>query len=644
VAWDGTRTLAVWTTSAGDALEVRGALLEKDGRVGAANALFAVEGKLPGPTGVAWSGSGYFVAGAGLREPRGPAQLRGARVTPQGTAVDGGVTLAPPGGPWEGGPTVAWLGSSGGGFAVLWATESAEAERRAPHLTGSSVSPEGVIGPLPAAWSSSGAMPFVVSGSAPLAVWSEVGWWTDTGTPEDLDVRAQRLGRDGTSTGPSVLLSTGTNAETEPVVAWSGERLLVVWEDRRDDRRNGDIFAARLAADGTPLDASAIPVAVGAARQHAPTVAWDGHSFVVAWQEGKRGLGFARVAATGDVLAPVNVPGTAEQPLLSDPALCGDGDGALLVWGRRAPGAPREAEIRALRIPRGGSVTDNASFLLAQTSAYMAAPAVRLGCNGRAATILWSGDLEMDRRALNLGRLERGRTALNVPASVLMASGADEGAGIGTDGEQFLVTWRQFDAGRRMVVGTRIDADGQLLDQPARRIGQSNSGQRVTAAWTGSDYVVLAVNTAGGNPFDLRGRRVTRAGDGLDADWWVVATLGKSWGGTGNGSDGVYVGNGRAFIVYDRFFDEDATGNVRVVGRFVSATPEGAGEADGGVDAGVDAGDAGVDAAGGGGGCGCRVGGAGGSWITALFVVALWFGCWTRRPARERRAGGANLG
>jgi hypothetical protein len=147
------------------------------------------------------------------------------------------------------------------------------------------------------------------------------------------------------------------------------------------------------------------------------------------------------------------------------------------------------------------------------------------------------------------------------------------------------VAWRNFDGqGRRGVVGQRVSAQGRPIEDRPFRIGLSNSGQRVTALWDGFQYLVFAINTAGGKPFDLRVRRVGRHGEPLDADWLTVAPLAQPWAGTGNGSDGVLLSPGHTLLVYDRYYDEDATGNIRIRARFIESSPP-------------DAPDAGVDAA-----------------------------------------------
>jgi hypothetical protein len=614
VASNGTQTLAAWTLN-GSPVEVRATRLAPDGQVAEAGGvpLFTLAGDAAGSSDVAWGAGSFLVAGAGLRAEGG--EIRAVRVSPDGRPVGAAAQLAAAAGD---GPSVTWNGSR---FVVLWSASTREGTRQVPRLAGRLVAEDGSATVLDTGWSTAGVQPVLAHD---LALWSEVGWWTEQGQLVDLDLKSVRVTGDGTAAAPR-LVAHGPGAEAQPVVAFGGGRLLVAWEDRRQDKQHGDIFAARLGPDGEMLDPDGIAVATGPAAQRAPAVTWDGASFVVAWHQGGEGLGRARVSGEGTVVAREILAGTGGRSLLSEPALCSDGDGALLVWGARGAAGPTE-----LRGRRG----DGPSFLLAETADDESEPVVRVGCQAQAALVVWTGKPtaggEVSLQAAHLGR---GRTAFTEPGvQVLEPKEGDEWAGVASDGQDFLVTWRNFDSlGRRRVVGARIDGAGRRLDDKPFPIGNSNSGHRVSAVWDGHQYLVFAVHTQNDNPFELRARRVSRQGQGLDDDWLPVAYLAREWSDSGNGSDGVMVAPGRAFVTYDQFADDDATGNVRVRGVFVSSpAPEvDAGAPDGGADAGP--------APAGGRGCSCRTAG-GSAPAPVMILVAAW--CVVRRlSARTARRG-----
>jgi hypothetical protein len=160
-AWDGSHTLAAWTTATAAGVELRASRLEADGRVAAPEVLLALTGDIAGPSAIAWGEGSYLAAAAGLQRAGGGSDVRAIRVSAEGRALDGGLTLAPPGGPAAGGPTVAWNGTR---FAVLWATEALEAGRHTPRLAGRWMAPGGTTEILdPTGWSASGALPFAAA-------------------------------------------------------------------------------------------------------------------------------------------------------------------------------------------------------------------------------------------------------------------------------------------------------------------------------------------------------------------------------------------------------------------------------------------------------------------------------------------------
>jgi len=102
-----------------------------------------------------------------------------------------------------------------------------------------------------------------------------------------------------------------------PEVAYSSDAgcWLAVWQDGKatgfETARNGraqDIFAARIANDGSLLDSQGIEVSIAADFQERPTVASDGHNFFVVWHDMRNGKDWdlygTRVSSDGTVLDP----------------------------------------------------------------------------------------------------------------------------------------------------------------------------------------------------------------------------------------------------------------------------------------------------------------------------------------------------
>ena len=94
-------------------------------------------------------------------------------------------------------------------------------------------------------------------------------------------LRHLRVGRRSRSTRPGSVISAEAGAQRRPAVAGTGSGWVVAWGDFRNG--NEDIYAARIAANGTVRDPDGLPVTTAAGRQQAPAVASMGGATLVAW-------------------------------------------------------------------------------------------------------------------------------------------------------------------------------------------------------------------------------------------------------------------------------------------------------------------------------------------------------------------------
>lgn len=83
----------------------------------------------------------------------------------------------------------------------------------------------------------------------------------------DQDVSARMMLPDGSMPDPTFKVSDAADKQRSPHVAWDGDHFLMAWEDRREaaaffDERS-DVYAARIAEDGTLVDPAGFPVASG---------------------------------------------------------------------------------------------------------------------------------------------------------------------------------------------------------------------------------------------------------------------------------------------------------------------------------------------------------------------------------------------
>jgi hypothetical protein len=246
---------------------------------------------------------------------------------------------------------------------------------------------------------------------------------------------------------------TGTNTQN-PAIAFNGTSYLVVWEDERNSS-DSDIWGTRLDASGAIVDALGIEIATAPGKQRNPTVAFDGTSYVVAWEDFKvaRGTEADIVAATvdpssGAVTSLPAVAATATHE--TQPSLAGGGGAALLAWnaGGDIVGA----------IHRGGF---GAPFAIAATAALEVAPAVALSPAGNY-LVAWSEGAAATADVRGQMVTQTG-TLSGAALDVSAGAGAQSSPAAAFDGTTFAVVWINNNAGLS-VAGTRVSAAGVVLD------------------------------------------------------------------------------------------------------------------------------------------------------------------------------------
>ncbi|MBM4043330.1 MAG: hypothetical protein FJ290_32985 [Planctomycetes bacterium] len=120
-----------------------------------------------------------------------------------------------------------------------------------------------------------------------------------------------------------IVMCKAENLQSRPAIAFDGTSFLIAWEDLRNGTDH-DIYAARVTEDGKVLDPDGFPVlkrpnnqawpAVACARSGEPAVA----HYIVAWMDARQypvyGIYFARVTPEGKVLDPEGLPADVEDP------------------------------------------------------------------------------------------------------------------------------------------------------------------------------------------------------------------------------------------------------------------------------------------------------------------------------------------
>jgi hypothetical protein len=222
------------------------------------------------------------------------------------------------------------------------------------------------------------------SGSNYLAVWED----DRTGWQQDNNIYATLLTVDGTfSSNIAISNDIQSIVRSGPAVAYGGGLYLVVWGEYRLNT-GWDIYAARVNASGTVLDAYGIAVCNEVANQVSPSVAFDGTNFMVVWGDWRNAdedIYACRVSTSGIVLDPNGIRLTSAFDWQRYPAIAFDGTNYLVVWEDRRNGV---YDIYGTRVSANGSVLD-ADGIVINNWIYVQNE-VSLAFNGNDYLVIWT--------------------------------------------------------------------------------------------------------------------------------------------------------------------------------------------------------------------------------------------------------------
>ncbi|MBM7115691.1 TolB family protein [Archangium primigenium] len=360
LASDGTSSLVVWhdysyingpniygarVSSAGTVLDTSDISISKSG-----NGQYT-------PT-VASDGTNYLVVWHDTRH--GNSALYGARVNEMGTVLDtSGIPLATSGYS-RFNPKVAYGGTS---YLIVWCEYRSNTSY---DIYGARVSSDGMVLdttgiPISSDATSQYDPTVAYDGANFLVVWREYNSNTNN------DIRGARVSSNGAVLDTnSISISTASNDQHNPVVAFNGTNFLVAWLDYRIG--SGAIYGARVSSSGTVLDANGIPIATTTSGKGYPSITHNGLYFLVAWEEARSSTGSdiygARVSSGGTVLDASGISISAAISTQSAPVVAYDGANFLVVW-QDYRGGTGFSDIYGARVNELGKVVDTNGFPIA---------------------------------------------------------------------------------------------------------------------------------------------------------------------------------------------------------------------------------------------------------------------------------------
>lgn len=300
------------------------------------------------------------------------------------------------------------------------------------------------------------------------------------------------------------------------VSAGQGKGYLAVWFDRRGIRPS--LYGARISSDGTVLDDTGIPIATGVG-QTTPFVAASNDGFLVTWAvsyvdlyQGP-GVYAVRLDAQGRPLDSAPVSLVANQTNLQLPSAAFDGTSWLVAWQRYGGGATGY-DIAAARLPRTGAPLDTTPIEVSKAvdpSEYQ--PIVTF--DGTNQLVTWRSYNQIFGRLYGkdgkpLG--DRLVLATSVASSVYNYS-------IAWNGTEHLLAWSDYvPATSYDVFARRIAASGLPLDLGNLSVSSTaDYDERPRVVWDGTSFVVTYARSGA-----LVAQRLSTGGGLIDAAGIVV--------------------------------------------------------------------------------------------------------------------------
>jgi len=392
VAFDGTNYLAVWSDNRGPVWDVYGVRVTQAGvTLDTAGIAISVMGSNQHAPSVAFDGTNYLVV---WEDYRGVwSDIYGARVDQAGTFLDGASIAISTAGGDQLAPSVAFDGTN---YMVVWRDlrddENISIYGARVTQTGTVLDPSGIV-VVQACWPANPAIAF--DGTDYLIAWE------DYRNASIADIYGARVTQAGVVLDAGgIAISTATNDQIEPSVAFDGANYLVAWTDGRNSS-DFDIFGARVSQAGVVLDASGFAISTASDNQYNPSAAFDGTNYLVAWHDYRSSSDYdiygARVTRAGVVLDAGGIAVSTATSDQTNPALSFDGTDYLVVWQDFRSGLGY-GDIYGVRVTTAGAVTD--SLKVSQDSADRELPALARGLGGQMLSV-YDGWVER-RGSLNL--------------------------------------------------------------------------------------------------------------------------------------------------------------------------------------------------------------------------------------------------
>jgi hypothetical protein len=300
-----------------------------------------------------------------------------------------------------------------------------------------------------------------------------VAWYDDRTAANGTDVYAARIQPNGAMLdGSGIPVATAFETQGTPQIAWNGSEFLIVYDTYQNG--NWDVYGTRVSPNGLVLDHDGIPISTVKYRQGVPAVASDGTNFLVAWQDYRDQLTKnpdiwgARVAANGTVLDAGGLQIVNDNFYDDVPHIAFNGSNYLVVWHAFTNlSGSSNYDVQGQMVSPAGSLTGS-TVNISVAAANQLYP--KVASNGDNFLVVWEDYRDSGTNSNDIyGQLVAANGVLtggNIPIQNEAPDGQGQ-PGVGWDGANYLVPYVDTRNGPTTgwdIYAKRVSSTGSVLD------------------------------------------------------------------------------------------------------------------------------------------------------------------------------------
>jgi hypothetical protein len=315
--------------------------------------------------------------------------------------------------------------------------------------------------------------------------------WRDQRFGGGIDIYGTRVDALGAVLDPAGLaISTATNEQSEPAVAFGGTQYFVAWQDKRSGVAF-DIYGSRVTTDGDVLEPAGLALSTAVGDERRPAVAFAGSHFLAVWQDQRNAnydIYATQVSAAGGVVQPAGIPVTTATGAQEYPTVASDGTDYFLAWQDIRSG---NYDIYAARVDSAGTVLDPAGLIICDATGAQTTPAAVY--NAPDFLVVWDDARGADSDIYG-GRVETDGTRLDGTGFVVCGTtGVQQFPALSYDGINGVAVWVDYRAGQADIYANWITPNGVRLLTNGAAIAAESGGKlepAVASAGGGHSLVV----------------------------------------------------------------------------------------------------------------------------------------------------------